>query len=320
MYKQESYDRAKEIIDSRRENARREADMRSAEMCRKSEDIANIDNELKATAMLIFKTACSGGDVAPVKERNQALIKERRDIIKSLGYPEDYTDVKYTCKECSDSGYLPNMKMCSCFKQILLTENIKASGIGNLIEHQSFENFSLKRFADEKNIYLRMKGTVDIAREFSDKLGKGNYPIKNLLLVGYTGTGKTHISTAIAKRLIERGFEVIYESIHDIVTEFENDKFRSGYSAEEPKSQKYLGCEVLIIDDLGTEFSTQFATSCIYNILNTRQNRGLSTIVSTNYPVADLNKRYDDRIYSRLMSANFTILQFLGEDYRLSGQ
>ncbi len=316
MYKQESYEKAKETVDSRRERARQEADMRSAEVRIKSPEITEIDKELSGTGMLIFKTACSGGDIAPIKKRNQELVARRREIIKSLGYPEDYTDVKYTCTECMDTGFLKNTRMCACFKQLLLTENIKASGLGNIIEHQSFENFDLDIFKSDKALYAKMSDNISIAKKYAENLGKSDYNIKNILLAGYTGTGKTHISTAIAKRLIERGFEVIYESIHNIVTEFETDKFRNGYISEEPKSQKYLECEVLVIDDLGTEFPTQFGTSCIYNILNTRQNRGLATIVSTNYPIPDLSKRYDDRIYSRLVSPSYCILQFSGSDYR----
>ncbi len=320
MYSYESFNRVKEIIDTRRDSARRESEARSFEVRVKSPEIAKIDDELRSTGMLIFKTACSGGDITPIKNRNQELVAKRRELIKSLGYAEDYTDVKYTCTECSDTGFLKNTKMCSCFKKLLVTENIKASGMGELIERQSFENFNLDVYSSDKNVYLCMKMNVEKAKAFAEGFGKKENRGKNMLLIGTTGTGKTHISTSVAKVVIERGFNVIYESIHNIITDFENDKFRSGYTQTESSSDKYLECDLLIIDDLGTEFQTPFATSCIYNILNTRQNRGFSTIVSTNYPVAELNKRYDDRIFSRLISSSFSVLMFGGNDYRLSGK
>ena len=304
------------MIELRRENARRDSEARSFEMRMKSPEIAEIDDELRGTGMLIFKTACEGGDITPIKERNKALNARRREIIKSLGYPEDYTDIKYTCPLCSDAGFLENTRMCSCFKKLLVTENIKASGMGELIEKQTFDNFNLDVYSYDPEVQRRMKTNVLMARAYAEGFGKKENRGKNLLLIGTTGSGKTHISTAIAKEIIERGFNVLYESIHNIITAFENDKFRSGYTPTEPVSDKYLECDLLIIDDLGTEFSTPFATSCIYNVINTRQNRGLSTIISTNYSAADLATRYDDRIYSRITASTYTVLFFNAMDYR----
>jgi DNA replication protein DnaC len=206
--------------------------------------------------------------------------------------------------------------MCTCSKKLLVTENIKRSGMGELIDKQSFDTFKLDAYSYDADVQRRMQANVSMARAFAEGFGKRENKGKNLLLIGTTGSGKTHISTAIAKEIIERGFNVIYESIHNIITDFENDKFRSGYNSSEPVSDKYLECDLLIIDDLGTEFSTPFSTSCIYNILNTRQNRGLSTIISTNYAAQDLAKRYDDRIYSRITASSYTVLFFNGRDYR----
>ena len=139
----------------------------------------------------------------------------------------------------------------------------------------------------------------------------------NLLLLGTTGTGKTHISTAIAKSVIEQGFSVIYDSAQNIVAAYENDRFHSGYGQNEPEANKFTECDLLIIDDLGTEFVNSFTVSCLYNLFNTRQNRGLSTIISTNLSPKELTTRYEDRIYSRIIGNDYKILQFVGEDYRL---
>ena len=154
-----------------------------------------------------------------------------------------------------------------------------------------------------------------VAKDFAESFGGDG---KNLLLIGPTGTGKTHISTAIAKALIEKGVEVIYDSAQNIVSAFEKDKFRSGYGAYEPEGAKYLECELLILDDLGTEFISQFTVSCLYNLLNTRMNKGLATVISTNLSPRELSEKYEDRIYSRIVGADTRILLFKGKDKRLS--
>ena len=317
MANYETYNKVKEMIDSRRIQARQTADMHSAEVARLCPEIKAIDEELSQTGLLIFKTACSGQDIAPLKERNQALNSRRRDLIESLGYPRDYTEVKYTCPHCSDSGFI-DIKMCSCFKELLTVEGIKASGMGRLIEEQSFDNFDLRKYSYDREIYARMEHNVNAAKAYAEGFGK-EYRGKNLLLMGKTGTGKTHISTSIARVVISKGYDVLYESAQNIVSAFENDKFRSGYGAYEPTADKYLSCDLLILDDLGTEFVNQFTVACLYNLFNTRRNRGLSTIVSTNLTTEDLTTRYDDRICSRIVGSDFITLFFVGRHNRIFG-
>ncbi len=319
MYSYENYEKVRDAIEKRRAEARRVSEARSLEMRMLSKDIKEIDDELRGTGLLIFKTACEGGDITPIKERNQQLVAMRRKLIVELGYPEDYTDVKYFCPKCSDTGFTTDTKMCTCFKSLLVVENIKSSGMGKLIEQQSFETFNLEAYAFDKRIYERMCCNVQIAREYADNFGKAGEGEKNLLFIGKTGTGKTHLSTAIAKVVIERGYDVLYDSVQNIVSAFEKDKFKSGYGAGyEPLGDKYLECDLLIMDDLGTEFSSQFTVSCLYNLFNTRRNRGLCTIISTNLSSEELVTRYDDRIYSRIVGEGYKILFFEGKDHRLS--
>ena len=314
MYSYENYSKVKEKIEKRRTDARAEADYRSITLREESPEIAQIDATLSKTGLLLFKTACSGGDVSEIRERNAALTKKRKEILLSLGYPEDYTDVKYFCEKCSDTGFAENGKMCSCFREELIKATIASSGIGRLIEKQSFENFSLDAITDEaerKKTEKALKHCIAFAKNFAKDRG-------NLLLIGKTGTGKTHISTAIAREVISAGFDVVYDSAQNIFTNIENEKFRSGYDLQESQSSKYYECDLLIMDDLGTEFKTSFTLSCLYNIVNTRQNRGLSTIISTNLSPAELASSYEDRIYSRIVGAEYTVLRFSGKDMRIS--
>ena len=312
MYGYENYQKVKTEIEKRRLSANAEADRRNLELRAISEDIRIIDAELVKTGLTLFKAACDGADITPIRERNLELNKNRRSLLVALGYPEDYTEPQYTCKKCSDSGFV-GTNMCSCFREMLIKENIKSSGIGKLIEKQSFENFSLNFYEGEAREL--MEKNLAAAKDFALGFGENS---KNLLLIGPTGTGKTHMSTAIAKALIEKGVEVLYDSAQNIVSAFEKDKFKSGYGAYEPEGAKYLECELLILDDLGTEFASQFTVSCLYNLLNTRMNKGLPTVISTNLSPSELSEKYEDRIYSRIVGADSRILLFKGKDKRLS--
>lgn len=314
MYTRENYAKAKAEIESRRISAINTAETRNRELALESETIREIDRELCGTGLLLFKTACEGGDVESVRRRNTELNEKRRAELKKLGYPEDYTDPQYVCKICSDTGFV-GTKMCSCLKQLLITKNIQSSGMGNLIDKQSFDNFSLEVYKDNPERLKRMQFNVKVAKNFAQSFARHH---DNLLLIGTTGTGKTHISTAIAKEVINQGFDVLYDSTQNIIDDFESDKFRSGYNHSEPLSEKYLECDLLIIDDLGAEFVTQFSVSALYNLINTRQNKGLSTIISTNLPAAELAGKYEGRIYSRIIGADYTVLRFEGEDRRIA--
>ncbi len=313
MYSQDNYRTAKEKIEARRVAAIATADARNEEVRARSAEIAEIDRELTGTGLLLFKTACAGGDIEPIKRRNQELVARRRSLLVKLGLPEDYTDVHYTCKRCSDSGY-DGAKMCSCLKEVLVRMNIEASGMGKLIDKQSFDNFDLDWYRDDEEAYKRMQYNLKVSREFVEGFGRGS---SNLLLIGTTGTGKTHLSTAIAREIISRGFDVLYDSTQNIVAAFENDRFHSGYGQHEQASDKYLECDLLILDDLGTEFVNQFTVSCLYNLINTRQNRGLSTIISTNLSAEELAGKYEGRIYSRIVGCDYKVLFFRGRDHRV---
>lgn len=307
------YAKAKEEIEARRNNARAESDYRSELLRSMSDEIAKIDEELSRTCMLIFKTACQGGDFTPLRKENMRLQEKRTKLIVELGYPADYTDVKYTCTDCSDTGYIDGIKACHCLREIVARERIAASAMGNLIEKQNFDNFDLKCYKDDPKAEERMTAILAMAKNYVKNFGGKR---ESLLLIGPTGTGKTHISTAIAGELIHKGYDVIYDSAQNILSDFEADRFRNSYGREESRSDKYLECTLLIIDDLGTEFSNQFTLSTLYNLLNTRQNRGLATIISTNLSPDELAKKYEDRIYSRIIGTA-KVMPFVGKDRRV---
>ena len=313
MYSYTNYQKAKEIIEERRLSAIATADRRNEEVRERSAKIAEIDRELTGTGLLLFRTACGGGDIEEIKKRNIALMASRRAALAELGLPEDYTDLKYTCPTCSDSGFV-DTRMCSCLRELLVKMNIESSGMGKLIDKQTFDNFDLAWYNASPDEERRMAHNYKTAKDFAESFGKKQ---QNLLLIGSTGTGKTHLSTAIAGRVIKGGFDVLYDSAQNIVASFEQDRFHSGYGAQESRAAKYMECDLLILDDLGTEFVNQFTVSCLYNLINTRQNQGKSTIISTNLSAEELAAKYEGRIYSRIIGCDYKVLFFTGKDHRI---
>lgn len=312
MYGYENYQKVKEIIDTRYRIANAEADARNIQVRAESNEIQDIDRELVTTGLRLFKAACTGADITPIKERNIQLTTRRAEILVELGYTADYTLPRYTCTRCNDTGYIGD-RMCSCFRELLVKANIRSSGIGTLIERQSFENFDTT--SPDPEIAKRNRKNLKLAKDFVATFGQGKSP--NLLLLGNTGTGKTHISTAIAKELIELGYEILYDSCENILQTIISDRFDSRNHGE-GQSRRFFECDLLIIDDLGAEYINQLSISTLYNLINTRINKGLPTIISSNLSPELLRSSYDDRIYSRLFGPDTQILMFLGNDRRLS--
>ena len=199
-------------------------------------------------------------------------------------------------------------------KKALIKEGIATSGLGNLLESQSFESFDLKYYREGKERDMMEKALLkcrQYAANFSDK--KKN---SNLLLFGSTGLGKTHLSTSIAKEVIERGCDVVYRTANNLFADFEAERFdRKNTDTAETDTERYFTCDLLIVDDLGTEITNQFTISCLYNLMDTRLNRSKALIFNTNLKNDELRKRYADRITSRLFGS-FEPILFCGKDIR----
>ncbi|MBQ7376959.1 MAG: ATP-binding protein [Clostridia bacterium] len=315
-FNSENYRRVRDAFDTKRKRALDLAAAHTEQLHLKCPEAAEIDRALSRTGLSLFRIACEGGE--NVSERLQAAEAEnlelqamRAELLKKLGLPADYTEPAYECKLCKDTGVIET-RLCDCMRRALVLEGFRTSGLGSLIERQSFENFSLDYYMDNTADYERMRATYGRARDFAENFPNGT---GNLLLVGTTGLGKTHLSTAIARRVIERGFDVLYESAPNILSDFEYDRFKSGRNETESLSDKYFDCELLIIDDLGTELVNQFSVSVLYNLLNTRINHRRATVISTNLTAQALREIYDDRITSRLFG-EFEPLPFVGKDNR----
>lgn len=293
--------------------ARNDADLRAQEVYLKIPRVRAIDKMLSGTALEIMSAVASGKDTASsalekIKARNEELVAERDALLKEAGYPASYTDVHYECSRCDDSGYVDG-KMCDCMKRALVMAGYESSGLGRLIAKQSFDNFSLDYYKVGGANYDNMKMYYESLRAFAQ--GFSEETSKNFLLIGGTGLGKTHISTAVAKTVIEKGFDVLYVSAIDMFSDFEKKQFGGG----EDNTQRYFDCDLLIIDDLGTELTNQFTVSCLYNVINSRINTSRSTFINTNLSKREIEAKYAERITSRLFGEYYPLL-FSGVDIR----
>ena len=288
--------------------------LRLLEVYQQIPEIKKIDYELSSTGLQILSASLQGMDgleerLATIRQANKDLQNKRASLLEANGLKKNYTDIKYECEICKDEGYV-NGKMCSCLRNALITKQLEISGVGQLISSQSFQNFSLDMYPNEcrEEMACLFEDLKDYAFGFKKESA-------NILFLGGTGLGKTHLSTAIARAIIEKGYYVIYETATNIFSDFENDRFRDRYSGEDPISKKYMECDLLIIDDLGTEVVTNFTVSCLYNLINTRLNKKLPIILSTNLNSTEIRKLYNDRITSRLFG-DFEIKMFKGTDIR----
>lgn len=316
-YNRENFNRIKQDYEDKYIRAREIAEMKRFQIHSEIPEIAEIDKLLERTGAQIMGIICSGASdaeekISNLRAGNEELIERRKKLLVEHNYPHNFTDVKYECDKCGDSGYV-GTKMCECMRKKLVLAGYESSGMSRLMRDQNFDNFDLGYYKVSADVYENMTYVYRTMRAYAEDLEPSDG--SNLALFGGTGLGKTHLSSAVAGRLIERGIDVFYTSAVGMISDFENRRFGTGQNTENGSVDKYTECEVLIIDDLGTEVSNQFTVSCIYNVINTRLNKKLSTVLSTNLTASEFRQKYWDRITSRVLG-EYQILQFSGIDIR----
>lgn len=315
-YNKQSYQRVRELYRTKYLLAEEEAARRTEELHRKSPALKALDRTLSLTGIKVAMAALGTGEeykkkLAEVEKENKKLQARRAAILLELGYPADYTNPPYECDKCKDTGFV-EAKMCECMRRELILAAFENSGIGALLRTQSFDTFQLDYYTvgEERDLMAR---NLALLRAYAEGFSAGS---DSLILCGATGLGKTHLSTALARRLIERGFDVYYTTALQMFGDFEHARFGTEMGMESVVSlDRYTNCELLILDDLGTEVSNQFTNSCLYMVLNERINKGLPTVISTNLSGKEIKQRYNDRIASRILG-DFKPLLFVGTDIR----
>jgi len=320
-YNREDFLKIKSEFSNKYLEARKEADMRKWELYETIPEVRQIDVELSKTGLDIMQAISSGSaeevqkSIQDIKIKNDRLLIKRRALLRTNGYPEDYSDVHYECEKCGDTGYV-DTKMCSCMKKALVMAGYESSGLSGLVRTQGFDNFSLEYYRNTEENYEKMKKVLAMFKRFSDNFNKDSY--NNFILMGGTGLGKTHISTSVAKNVIERGYDVMYVTSLGMIGEFETRRFGNGAGHDNGNSgaiSRYYQAELLIIDDFGTELSNQFTVSCFYDVINSRINNRRCTIINTNLNQAEIEAKYGERIASRLLGEYIPIV-IKGTDIR----
>ena len=319
-YNQENFKRIRAEYETKALLAQRAADGRREEVHSQIPALRELDRHLSTFGLRIMKQAMEGGNtkeaVEQLRAENQSILAQRKQLLELHGYPEDYCKPHYECDLCCDSGYV-GIRMCACMRRRLIEAGMESSGLGGLMRKQSFDNFSLDYYKHNKQEYLRMEQNFNRVKAYAEgfEISEQNHP-QSLLFLGGTGLGKTHLSTAIAKTVIERGYDVFYNSAVGMISDFECRRFgNTAAMGDADNTERYVSCDLLILDDLGTEIVNQFTQSTLYYILNTRLNMSRPTVISTNLKAEDLVKTYNERITSRLIG-EFDVIPFYGVDIR----
>ena len=303
--------------------AQRKADNEAEQLARQTKlwaavpELRRIDAQLHGLLGEVLEATAGGANAAEAlaraRERSEALCREKARALTSRGYPADYLDPIESCSLCHDSGYLEDGTICRCLTA--LYEEEKAKELSALLKagEESFADFRLDYYQGEARTC--METTLMLARAFAERFGPAS---ANLLLQGGTGLGKTFLSGCIARTVSAGGRSVVYETAQEAFAAFEEQKFSRDaetYAVSSEKVRRILNCDLLILDDLGTELTTSFTQSALYNIINSRLTANRKTVVSTNLSDAELAARYIPQITSRL-NGEYETLLFLGEDIR----
>ena len=287
--------------------------------------LRQIDRELKLTmsraALAVLDREQEPQTVmAQARERCEALQQERQWLLDDH-FEDGFLDESPVCPKCGGQGYI-GAQMCECLRELCRQEQRKDLTVLSTGGRDSFESFSLKYYSDQTDLSLGasprqvMAATLNIcqryARSFSTRSG-------NLLLSGNTGLGKTFLSACVARAVSEQGRSVVYDTAGSVFAQFEERKFQRDQDdlrQARDETRRYLHCDLLILDDLGSELTTQFTQTALYELVNTRLVAGRNTVISSNLTMEEVARRYSPQIASRL-EGEYHVLHFFGDDIRL---
>lgn len=314
-FSEDVYIKAEAELKKRRDNAEQLADMRRKQLITKFPELLEIENTIRDAALEVIKGLGSGKtvNVESLAEKNLSAQKEKSELLKKNGYPEDYLEPQYSCKLCNDSGILGG-KLCSCHLELLKKISMSEYSCSSVLAISTFDTFDLKYYSTEKDKNVGyspreyMEASVDFLKSYCDNFNKIS---GSFFFTGGTGLGKTHLSLAVMNKVTEKGYSVFYGSADNIIKQMEKERFgRSNGDIEE----EIENADLLIIDDLGTEFKTAFSETAVYQLINNAILNSKPMIISSNLSITELEERYGQRVVSRLNS--FEVINFIGTDIR----
>ena len=311
------FNAAMDRLNKRRGDNRTLTDLRRQEVYEKLPEYRELADRLAETGHKLVLLIMQGGEVAEgvakLEQDNRDTQRCMAELLKKSGYPEDYLEPIYTCPVCRDKGTV-NGKWCGCFQKLMLEAAARELNENSPLELSTFDSFRLDFYPDLINPDLHVSERVIMERNLSYcvRYAESYTPdSEGILMSGATGLGKTHLSLAIAAKVMEKGYNVIYGSSPELLRILEREYFGK---SDNDTMAALTGCDLLILDDLGAEMDKPLYASLLYEMINSRVSRGLPMIVSTNYPTNELGKHYQDKICSRLLS--FHLMPFFGNDIR----
>lgn len=283
-------------------------------------ELENIHNSISLLSVRQARKLLNGDENAlnELKIEIKKLTDRKTDLLLSAGFSADYLEPVYDCPDCKDTGYIGNQK-CHCFQKAIIELLYSQSNLQDILKRENFDAFSLSYYSDNhidpvtgRSSLATAKNAYLVAKEFVDTFGK---QFRNLFLYGDTGVGKTFLSNCIAKELIDKAFSVIYMTSFELFDTIAKSKFEKDAAAEMMCEHIY-DCDLLIIDDLGTELANSFTVSQLFLCLNERLLKRKSTIISSNLSLDSIVDIYSERTFSRITS-NYTMLKLTGDDIRI---
>lgn len=328
-YSREMHDKARAEIKNRRNNAEYTASQRKNELSFKYPEFQFIESELAKTGHETVRAFSlpkeqAESELNRIREKNSQLRTERKNLLRALNLPEDYLDVRYSCEKCQDTGVIEDYdnerrvsygtKVCSCHMDLLKKYASEKMASMTPLELSSFEDFRIDYYPNinknGENPYEEMASVLSNCKRYAENFDRDS---SSLYFYGRTGLGKTHLSLAIANEVMKKGYNVVYGSVLNFLSKLEKEKFGRADSFE--TEDILIGADLLILDDLGAEFSTPVAISSLYNIINSRIARGVPTIISSNLSLEEIKSRYPESVASRIIGT-YKPVEFIGKDIR----
>lgn len=305
--------------DNKREEQRRREEIESLHP-----DITALGDELiqlslkEARSRIMSDSVYSKEEYIAIKNSIWVLTQKRKKLLVSYGYPANYLEPIYNCPICNDEGYIDGAP-CVCVKKMQINDLYKNSNLSKILSNENFDTFDLSYYSkecsdDRPSPYDNAEHNLQNAINFVQYYGK---KFDNILMYGDPGLGKTFLTNCIAKELLDKGHSVLYLTANELFEDILS-KVIMGRTKNDALYDLYdsiFSCDLLIIDDLGSEVMSSFVQSQLFEIVNRRILEERSTIVSTNLSLEQISDRYFERIMSRFVQ-NYTFYCFYGENIR----
>lgn len=315
--------KASQILARRRQKDKSDQEDRIKEVYEKIPTMESLDKNIKELGYTIIKENLKGNESRSLENKLKKLRKYKKDLLIENGFDKDYMEIRYFHEACKDTGFV-GTKMCSCRKQIIIDENYSQSNIRSLLSKENFDNFDDSLFSDNNfegypiSPYENIKFIKRQLKKYIDNFENKN---QNIYIFGDVGRGKTYLLNSIAKEILDRNYSVLYMTSSSIF-KFLNDYnwvFEEARAKHQDQFDFILNCDLLIIDDLGSEASTKNDASNLFEVVNSRMIAEKPIIFSTNYDESMLEDMYGPRIFSRIVG-NSKVYEIFGEDLRLKNR